>query len=302
MWPFVWKTTTTTNDTAAAEDRSVVKSTTSRSGSSSTGVDVLRSNVTNEDAVVTATTAAAVVVCKNTNNNHETSDSHDVSTHVRHQPFVTTTYAFEYISTKLHPGHCCMMMGIPLVLHSYYYGYKNYHTSSEQLVQEILQKQQQAPVLPAVAGATAATTPPTPPLHVLEESIRRSIGVAVASRALRVATMGMVGIFSISIGLLFYTTGTNSVTQVVRTIQESSQKHCQFWEQYIRTTFQSSSSSHNTNTPPPRYNQHHPEYQRIQQMSEDEELEYIYQMYLQEQSVSEHTPEQEHRHDSDTKQ
>ena len=301
MWPFVWKTTTTTNDTAAAEDRSVVKSTTSRSGSSRTGVDVLRSNVTNEDAVVTATTAAAVVVCKNTNNNHETSDSHDVSTHVRHQPFVTTTYAFEYISTKLHPGHCCMMMGIPLVLHAYYYGYNNYHTSSEQLVQEILQKQQQAPVLPAVAGATAATTPPTP-LHVLEESIRRSIGVAVASRALRVATMGMVGIFSISIGLLFYTTGTNSVTQVVRTIQESSQKHCQFWEQYIRTTFQSSNNNHNNTPPPPRYNQHHPEYQRIQQMSEDEELEYIYQMYLQEQSVSEHTPEQEHRHDSETKQ
>ena len=249
---------------------------------------------------MTATTAAAVVVCKNKNNNHETSDSHDVSTHVRHQPFVTTTYAFEYISTKLHPGHCCMMMGIPLVLHAYYYGYNNYHTSSEQLVQEILQKQQQAPVMPAVAGATAATVVPTP-LHVLEESIRRSIGVAVASRALRVATMGMVGIFSISIGLLFYTTGTNSVPQVVRTIQESSQKHCQFFEQYIRTTFQSS-SSHNTNTPPPRYNQHHPEYQRIQQMSEDEELEYIYQMYLQEQSASEHTPEQEHRHDSDTKQ
>ena len=300
MWPFVWKTT-------AAEDRNVDESTTSRSSSSSsTGEDVLRSNSTNEDTVVTATTAAAVVVCKNTNNNHETSDSHDVSTHIHHQPLfttTTTTYAFEYISTKLHPGHCCMMMGIPLVLHAYYYGYNNYHTSSEQLVQEILQKQQQAPVLPAVAGATAATTPPTPPLHVLEESIRRSIGVAVASRALRVATMGMVGIFSISIGLLFYTTGTNSVTQVVRTIQESSQKHCQFWEQYIRTTFQSSSSSsHNTNTPPPRYNQHHPEYQRIQQMSEDEELEYIYQMYLQEQSASEHTPEQEHRHDSETKQ
>ena len=175
MWPFVWKTTTTTNDTAAAEDRSVVKSTTSRSGSSSTGVDVLRSNVTNEDAVVTATTAAAVVVCKNTNNNHETSDSHDVSTHVRHQPlFTTTTYAFEYISTKLHPGHCCMMMGIPLVLHAYYYGYNNYHTSSEQLVQEILQKQQPAPVRPAVAGATTATvvvptppTPPTPPVAVV---------------------------------------------------------------------------------------------------------------------------------------
>jgi hypothetical protein len=202
--------------------------------------------------------------------------------------FVTTA-SEKYIST-LHPGHCCMITGIPLLLHAYY-GYYNYHSSSEQLVQDIIRKQQSIiRALPPPLDVATAAVADVPP-HLLEESIRRSIGVAVASRALRVATTGTLGIFSISMGLLFYSTQTSSVTQIVQILQQSSRKHCQTWQQSIHTLFRSSNNAANSLQVQP-YDENHPEYKKVQAMTEEEELEYIYQTYIQEQLSSEHNSDE----------
>jgi type II secretory pathway pseudopilin PulG len=116
------------------------------------------------------------------------------------------------------------------------------------------------------------------------------MGISVASRALRVATTGMVGLFTISIGMIFYSTQTSSVTQAIQTIQQSSRQYYRRWDDYIRTLFHQSTNHNDPNTKlqhrQQRYDEHHPEYQKIQTMTEEEELEYIYQTYIVEQSSS----------------
>ena len=201
----------------------------------------------------------------------------------------------EYGAT-LHPGHVCTITSIPLLLHSYYGYYNYYSTHSEQLVQQHLLTKPELqllkpppPTVSAVVSSAAAAVPPPPPL-LLDESIRRSLGVAVASRALRVATTGMIGVFTLAVGILFYSTGTDSVSQMLATLQQSSRRHLQQWEECVRPIFQSPNTNHNNSNSNSnnynqesrqRYNENHPEYKRIQAMTEEEELEYIYQTYFQ---------------------
>ena len=259
-------------------------------------VKLVRSNATNG---TTANTGTATTVVVNTSDSNSSSSNNNVNYYNYFltnylQPLTkyTTTVSEKYLST-LHSGHCCMITGIPLLLHAYY-GYSNFEKSSEQLVQQILMKQQQQQermMATQTMNAVTANVVVPPSLstpHLLEEGIRRQIGVAVASRALRVATTGMLGIFTVSIGMIFYSTQTSSVAQVLQTIQQSSRKQYLIWDQYIRTIFQSKNATNSQLLPPPqqqkRYDEHHPEFKKIQTMTEEEELEYIYQTYIQEQS------------------
>ena len=226
-------------------------------------------------------------------NNHPNESDHNyfvAAWRYFHQEIVSTTAPTmrrlsEYGAT-LHPGHVCTITSIPLLLHSYYGYYNYYSTHSEQLVQQhLLTKPELQLLKPPPPPVTAVVSPP--PL-LLDESIRRSLGVAVASRALRVATTGMIGVFTLAVGILFYSTGTDSVSQMLATLQQSSRRRLQQWEECVRPIFQSPNTNHNNSNNSnnnqesrQRYNENHPEYKRIQAMTEEEELEYIYQTYFQ---------------------
>lgn len=265
------------------------RTTTTKCREKNTEESLPHSNTTNYDTAalttVTAATTTTPAVISNINRNDDNYYFHYFNNYLPPLThFITTSK--EYVSTW-HPGHCCMITGIPLLVHSYY-GYTNFHNSSEQLVQQILVKQQQQGNMMMSASSQLPTAPSATAPNVLEEGIRRRIGVVVAGRALQVATTGMIGIFAVSIGLIFYGTNTSSVEQVLSTLQRSSRKHCQKWERSIRSFFP---SNHNPTAAHPqqqRYDEHHPEYQKIQTMTEEEELDYIYQTYIREQSSSEH--------------
>lgn len=103
-------------------------------------------------------------------------------------------------------------------------------------------------------------------LKTAEENIRRAVGSAIASRALRVATAGSIGIFGMTSALIFYASGCTTLNQAVSSTRQ--------WAHSGRRRFDSRFGIQG------RVDKDHPEVLLAENMTEEEELEYISKRYL----------------------
>jgi len=94
----------------------------------------------------------------------------------------------------------------------------------------------------------------------IQQPSERQVGAAVASRALRVATKGSFGVFSVLSGCIIFSTGCSTISEAVQRSQEMA-RSCQ--EDFC------------TALGLPGTGSNHPDFKAIQGMSEDEELEFI---------------------------
>jgi hypothetical protein len=153
---------------------------------------------------------------------------------------------------QIHPGHASVLLSLPFCYHAYH----GYQQSLESMVQSVLAKHR-------IVHSAALQD-----MSQLEDSVRRSIASAVATRALKVATMGCLGGFGLAVGAAFYITQTSSLHDMLGTLRHWAHRHRSQWDVFLL-----SSSS-------PRIDERHPESQMVQTMTEEEELDYIHKTYF----------------------
>jgi hypothetical protein len=164
----------------------------------------------------------------------------------------STHWLQQGVWNQIHPGHASVIFSLPFC----YQAYQGYQQSLESMVQSVLAQHR---IVPAVALQD---------MSQLEDSVRRSIASAVAARALKVATLGCFGALGLSIGASFYITQTSSLQDLLETIRHWAHRHRSQWDTFLLAP----SST--------RIDERHPEYQLVQQMTEEEELDYINKTYF----------------------
>jgi len=151
------------------------------------------------------------------------------------------------ITSWIHPGHFFLATSLPFC----WSAYRGYQTPLlDRVVQNVLKGQNVRPEDLAKA----------------QDTVRKAVGSAVASRALRVATYASVGSFGILTAGLFYWSGCNSVEEAVASTRQ--------WAHNGRRRVDSFFGIEN------RVDKDHPEYLLMQSMSEEEELEFVANNYL----------------------
>jgi hypothetical protein len=154
----------------------------------------------------------------------------------------------ECFAVDVHPGHILSLLSIPLLG----VAVREYRTPLESLVQEAL-KRQRVPVRN---------------LEEVEESIRRSVASAVASRALRVATLGSTGAFGLALAGAYYASGCRSTEQAVQQTRD--------WALRARNRLDASFGVPASS----RMDANHPEMRAIRGMTEGEEMTHIQKTYF----------------------
>lgn len=153
----------------------------------------------------------------------------------------------------IHPGHILMATSIPFCYNAYHL----YHASTDALVQTVLAAQTNGTVTMQDLQVRSAT---------VDDGIRRSVGSVLAARALRISTVGSVGVCGISTALLLYASGTNTVEAFV--------EETTLWGHEFRRKVDGVFGTKD------RFDKDHPEMVSMQKLSEDEQLEYISKHYL----------------------
>ena len=147
----------------------------------------------------------------------------------------------------------------------HYWAYKGYQRPLEELVQSVLYKHQSI-------GNSSARAQEKIAIHSgTEEHVRRAVASAVASRALRVATSASVGAFGLVSALGFYWMGCQTMGEAIQITER--------WAQERRIALDAWLSGISNNNQR-RVDRTHPEYLAVQNMTEEEELEYISKKYL----------------------
>lgn len=149
---------------------------------------------------------------------------------------------------ELHPGHVLTCASFPLLA----IAYRDYTTPLESLVQAALRRQRIS----------------LQELEAAEESVRRSVASAVASRALRVATYGSCGVFGLGLAAAYYASGCQSTEQAVRQTRE--------WALHARRRLDSTMGV----PPSSRMDDSHPEVRALQGMTEAEEMSHMHRTYF----------------------
>jgi len=187
-------------------------------------------------------------------NNHDSSTSPSSSTPASASGFADSLagdfdqYA-SAVTSWIHPGHFFLVSSLPFCWTAYR-GY--YQTPLEQVVQNVL-KARNVPIT-------------ITELQKADDGIRKAVGSAVASRALRVATAASIGAFGLVTAGLFYASGCHSIEQAVTGTRQ--------WAHQTRRRMDAFLGVEN------RVDQDHPEYLMTQSMSEEEELDFVSKTYL----------------------
>ena len=153
------------------------------------------------------------------------------------------------VTSWIHPGHFFLVSSLPFCWTAYR-GY--YQTPLEQVVQNVL-KARNVPITEQLQKAD-------------NDGIRKAVGSAVASRALRVATAASIGAFGLVTAGLFYASGCHSIEQAVANTRQ--------WAHQTRRRMDAFFGVEN------RVDKDHPEYLITQSMSEEEELDFVSKTYL----------------------
>jgi hypothetical protein len=148
----------------------------------------------------------------------------------------------------LHPGHVLSFVSFPLLG----VAIREYRTPLESLVEAALKRQRV----------------PVQDLEAAEESIRRSVASAVASRALRVATLGSCGAFGLALAGAYHWSGCRTTEQAVSETRE--------WALRARLRLDASFGIPTSS----RMDASHPEMQAIRGMTEAEEMSHIQKTYF----------------------
>jgi hypothetical protein len=162
---------------------------------------------------------------------------------------------------SIHPGHGLFVTSLPFCIMAYR-GY--HHTRSlETIVDTVLKKQQQQ--------QHHQRSSPTVPIQntmekITDEGIRRAVGSAIAGRALKIATMGSIGVFGMAGALLFYACGWQSMAQAIDATQTVAHRYRRKLDHALGVT--------------DRIDKDHPEYILIKDLKEEDQLQYISNVYL----------------------
>jgi hypothetical protein len=159
-------------------------------------------------------------------------------------------------SFSIHPGHGLFVTSLPFCIMAYR-GY--HHTRSlETIVETVLKKQQ---------PSSSSTAPIQNTIEkITDEGIRRAVGSAIAGRALKIATMGSIGVFAMSGAFLFYACGWQSMDQAIDATQSVAHRYRRKLDQALGVT--------------DRIDKDHPEYLLIKDLKEEDQIEYISNVYL----------------------
>jgi hypothetical protein len=150
--------------------------------------------------------------------------------------------------SSIHPGHVFLVGSLPFCVQAY----RGYQRPLDPVVQDVLK---------AKAGGNVRIEE----LKLAEEYIRRSVGSAVALRALRVATLGSFGVFGMAIAGVFYASGCSTTQEAMVSIQK--------WAHSGRKQLDRALGIR-------RVDFDHPEYLITQTMTEEEELEHVSKTYF----------------------
>jgi len=146
----------------------------------------------------------------------------------------------------VHPGHLLLVTSLPFCLAAN----RAYRKPLDDVVRPVLRHR----------NASDAD------ILRMEEGVRRAIGSAVASRALKVATLGSFGAFGLFGSLLFYACGHRTVEEAVDRTRD--------WAHAYRRRVDAVLGV------PDRVDRDHPEVAAVRGMNPEEELEYISRNYL----------------------
>lgn len=103
-------------------------------------------------------------------------------------------------------------------------------------------------------------------LKLAEDGIRRAVGSAVASRALRVASSGSVGIFGVTIAVAFYASGCTTVEQAMVSTRHWAHSGRKSLDRFFGVR--------------DRVDRDHPEYLITTAMTEEQEIEHVSKTYF----------------------
>lgn len=145
---------------------------------------------------------------------------------------------------KVHPGILLFAASAPLC----FLAVRGYRKSTEQLVKEALKIR--------TKGVVKLSE-----LETAEEDVRKAIGSTLASRALVVATLGSAGIFGMGFAGCFFATGARSFPELYKTSREWAHQYRRRIDEYFGIE--------------PRVDKDHEEYQMLERMSEEDQLNYI---------------------------
>ena len=147
------------------------------------------------------------------------------------------------LSHWLHPGHCLLLTSLPLA----YRAHSIYHQPLDQAISHV--------VRPGMSLQG--------PEH---EQLRRAVGAAVASRALRVATLASTSALGLCASLAFYSTGCRTFPEALQATRR--------WAHGYRRQVDTLLGIRD------RVDEQHPEVVLAQSMDEQEEMEYISRTYF----------------------
>ena len=151
---------------------------------------------------------------------------------------------------SVNPGHVLLLTSLPVC----YGAYRDYNKPLDKVVQQLLEKQ------------TGGRVKMDYNIRTAQESVRRAVGSAVASRALGVATRGSLGIFGLCGAMIFYASGASSLSEAVHSTQR--------WAQSGRKRLFDFLGIHDT------FGKDHPDYIATRGMTEEQELEYLSKTYF----------------------
>lgn len=136
---------------------------------------------------------------------------------------------------NIHPGHLLLGLSLPFC----YQGYRSYTTTRIEtaIAQPIVQKF---------------------PDGYANESARRALGVAVASRALKVATLSSIGVFGVCCAGILYWTNASTMELCLQRTTDWAHRVRGRWDETYRIR---------------RIDRNHPEYKEALTLTEEEELE-----------------------------
>jgi hypothetical protein len=152
-------------------------------------------------------------------------------------------------SLSIHPGHVFFAGSLPFCLQAY----RGYQKPLDSAVHDVLKVQ--------TRGNVSIEN-----LKLAEENIRRAVGSAVASRALRVASAGSVGLFGMATAVVFYASGCTTVEQAMSSTQHWAHAGRKGLDRFFGVTN--------------RVDRDHREYLITKNMTEDEEIEHISKTYF----------------------
>jgi hypothetical protein len=150
---------------------------------------------------------------------------------------------------SIHPGHFLLVSSLPFC----YSAYRNFQKPLETIVNDVLMKQ--------TAGKVKIED-----LKLAEDQLRRVVGSALASRALRVASAASIGGFGLFGALMFYATGGQTLQEAVANTRG--------WAGDGRRMLDGAFGIED------RIDLQHPEILKTRNMTEEEELEYISKTYF----------------------